>query len=189
MKLRVNATYRTREGNLLKIVGKDNHFRWPYDAEDGSSYTPDGFLYDRSDPSRYDLVERVVVSKQAAKNTADAEVPTLQLEDGKSYWTRDGLNVVRIKRRSPCFVSYPWEAEKVDGEGRIIEGGLQWWTDTGRYYAGNTDYKWDLVRECEPVISVDKKERTELFTKIREDLDTLIAHMAELERKLDAQDD
>lgn len=45
MKLEVGKTYRSRCGSLVKIIGRDDHELYPFDAEDGDSYTDEGKYY------------------------------------------------------------------------------------------------------------------------------------------------
>lgn len=63
----------------------------------------------------------------------------MQLEEGKIYETRDGLEQIEVERRDPP-PEYPehcwWE-----------RGGARSFTAEGRYL-GSFDFKWDLVREA-----------------------------------------
>jgi len=57
--LEVGKRYRARNGEIVEIVILFNVDRWPFSADDGCGYTPEGRWYDSTTKSSYDLIELV----------------------------------------------------------------------------------------------------------------------------------
>ena len=70
LSLEVGATYRNREGSLVRITHKDDHPMWPFEGTDNRSYTPGGYFFRENHPLRSDLIKLV--------SPAEAEEPATQ---------------------------------------------------------------------------------------------------------------
>ena len=62
LKLQVGKTYRSREGEEVKIVKNiDGRGRYPYQGNDGLWYTESGRWYDFDEENPEDLIEEVTI--------------------------------------------------------------------------------------------------------------------------------
>lgn len=56
MKLEVGKYYRTRDGRKVKIITKDSHDTYPFNGDNGHTYTECGNLYWRGTPHGLDII-------------------------------------------------------------------------------------------------------------------------------------
>jgi hypothetical protein len=111
--LAVGQLWRTRSGDIEKIVEIDHSLCYPVTTDSGSTYALGGYFYSEEDEDDYDLVELV----------EEAEAPQAkqpQFAVGQQWKRRDG-QVVRITSISDNLChTYPVSAN--DDHSRMLDG-------------------------------------------------------------------
>lgn len=77
IKLQVGKTYRNREGEKIKIIGKNNQYRYPYQGDNGCWYAESGrFEYLTKSPK--DLIEEVPEIRHTFTIADDVKTITIE---------------------------------------------------------------------------------------------------------------
>lgn len=95
IKLEVGKTYRSRDGEEVKIVKKGRGVELPYQGNNGEWYTESGRWDDFSVANPEDLIEEVTTSDANQKHN---EMEVLILQVGKTYVNRRGEEVRIVGR-------------------------------------------------------------------------------------------
>jgi len=129
LKLQVGKTYRSREGEVVKIVKHDVGSPWPYCGSSGKGYAADGKWASMGSPC--DLIEEVTISDANQKQN---EMETLKLEVGKTYRSRKGeeVKIVRMGNKGWDY----WEGS--NGE---------WYYEGGKWSYVSEEHPEDLIEE------------------------------------------
>lgn len=82
IQLYVGARGKTRAGDIVEIVSKDDDRTYPFNGGDGECYTPSGKYWDDDEPSHLDIIELLPPRQYV-------DTP---FEVGKTYPTRNGTS-------------------------------------------------------------------------------------------------
>lgn len=139
LKLEVGKTYKTRGGEIVKIVSSDGYDNYIFRDSNKGTYTEEGLRYDWEPDHEYNLLEEVEVETTKPKLK-------LKLEVGKTY--RDGngdLHTIVNNKPNSC---YPEHVYWSDGRSYTAEG--FWQMD-------KEPHKYNLLEEVET--KTTKKEQ------------------------------
>jgi len=128
LKLEVGKTYKSREGEEVKIVGKDRTGKFPYTGSDGGWYTERGRFLLYGEISSRDLIEEVEeIPSEPTRHTFD--IP-------------DGVKEITVSRVGNCIVvemvpeEIP-EKEKIDKFLEAYADGVVWSREQLRWLIEN----------------------------------------------------
>lgn len=110
--LQVGKTYRSRRGELVRIVGLLEDSLWPFIGDNDRTYTANGVFFTGGLGASYDLKEEVPAA------------PKLQLKVGKSYIDRSGALHRIVEARDGAFVDA--------GGWCYLADGVFAWTDNSK---------------------------------------------------------
>ena len=141
IKLQVGKTYRSREGEEVKIV-RNGGGEYPCQGDNGYWYTESGRWEGNGVESPDDLIEEVMISDVNQKHN---EMKTLKLQVGKTYRNRKGEEVKIIGKNNKCW--YPYQGDNG-----------YWYMENGKWDNYCTRHPENLVAEV--TISNAKVETT-----------------------------
>jgi len=103
----------------------------------------------------------------------------MMIEEGKTYWTRGGVDddgvdqkSIQIQVRERTFEMgkrTKWLFEPTCNQDDYLEQGANWWKRDGRYYDGGEDFR-DLVEEVVEEVHTVDPEAQELLEEAEEGL-------------------
>lgn len=125
IEIKVGQKWRTRDGEVVRIDGSDDHPKWPWNLSKGRCCTDDGFIFSSDTPIAKDLIELIEDSPPLPAPAAD---------DGWINWGGDACPVpagtsvewrLRSGKTGACFAtSLSWKVMGNDNDivaYRVIE--------------------------------------------------------------------
>lgn len=70
--LSVGQKWKTRVGEVVTITSRDDHEYWPWNTDDGASYTEDGYEHSNTKPNMSDLME--LIEDATVKSALDIQI-------------------------------------------------------------------------------------------------------------------
>jgi hypothetical protein len=131
IKLKVGKTYRSRDGEEVRIVWRDGYgSNYPYQGDNLEWYTKSGKWSCGSKEHQEDLIEEVTMSDEVQEHN---EMEKIKLEVGKTYLSREGKEVRIVGKNHEGGHTYKGD----DGN---------WYTESGgwQYYDKHPE---DLIEE------------------------------------------
>ena len=141
LKLEVGKTYKTRGGEIVKIVSAEGWDQYKFRDNNRWTYTEDGLRYDWVPDHEYNIVEEV-----------ESKKPKLKLEVGKTY--RDGYGDLHTIVSNKSNLGYPEHTFWSDERSYTVEGFWQ---------MEKKAHKYNLVEEVEvETKTTNKKEQPKM---------------------------